>query len=524
MVMEKRTAFTMFLLLWVFLPACGSGGGEGPDAFPDGDVPVETTGDDPAPGEDVELPSDTPDTPVDTPPDEGTDVPPGFCSGKADGAWCDGSDLVQCTGGAETGRESCPMGCETVPGDEPDRCRTEPVCIEEPGPVSPDPPIEVCNYMDWQMSSDGFYLISQFGTTNDPTTMGHTTSCGFLQGHYDYNGCIYDVRSSTCLPGPYEIPWIRGDVDYDYDMVIAAVEANMGGDVPFPEYFYVACAQRFGCGSLLRVTNTENDRCVVVYTEDGGPGATYEDTGYGERRILDSSPAVVTYLEVEHVGWANSTLMYVEWGLPGDVPGQACTRCESSPVAGGYPWGGTAFDVNHMMSLDCRPAVCGDGICGPGEDHASCPGDCPVCEAVPAEGRIIDEIDPCFARGGTASYWHTESDGYGGSLIWTYTTSAAAADNHGIWSLELAVEGTYLVEAYTDADFAGSRQAAYQVTHAGTTETFTVDQTAVDGWNPIGTIHFSAGGGQSVRLDDNTGEPYADRVQIAFDAIRLTPP
>jgi hypothetical protein len=446
------------------------------DAWPDGDVPVEITGDDAAPAEDVVSAEDAAG-------DEDMEVTP----------------------------------------DIPVEDGVTPLCIEEPGGVSPDPPIEVCNYMDWRLSSDGFYLLSRFGTTNDPTTLGHTTSCGFLQGHYDYNGCIYDLRTSSCLPGDHEIPWVQGHVDYDYDTVIAAVEAHMDGDVPFPEYFYVACAQRFNCGSLLRVTNTENGRCVIVYAEDGGPGATYEDEGYGDRRILDSSPAVVHYLQAERWGWASSTLLYVEWGLPGDVPGRACTRCESSPAAGGYPWGGTAFDVNHMMSLECREALCGDGICGAGEDHETCPDDCPVCEAVPAGGRIIDETDPCFSRGGNPTYWNTAPDGYGGSLLWTHTTDSASADNYGLWRIDMAGEGDYRVEAYTDADYARSRQAAYEVTHAGSTESVAVDQTAVDGWNEIGVFHFSTGGGQSVRLNDNTGEPYGDRVQIVFDAVRLTP-
>ena len=399
----------------------------------------------------------------------------------------------------------------------------ESVCIEEPDPVSPDPPIEICNYMDWKLSSDGHYLISQFGTTNDPTTLGRTTSCGWLQGHYDGWGCRYDVRSGTCLSDDHDIPWVYGHVDWDYDEVIAAVDASMGGDVPYPEYFYVACAQRFGCGSLLRVTNTENGRCVVVYVEDGGPNGTYEDEGYGERRILDSSPAVVRYLEVERVGWLNSTLMYVEWGLSGDVPGQACTRCESTPAGYGYPWGGTPFDLNHMMDLDCREEVCGDGTCGPGESHASCPEDCPECGSIPAEGRIVDEVDPCFYAGGTPSSWRSVASGYGGSLLWTYTTDASTADNHGIWTLIFDVEGEYTLEAYTDASYAQSGQASYLVTHAGATDSSVVDQTAIDGWSTIGTFHFAAGAGQSVRLDDNTGEPLADHVQIVFDAVRVSP-
>jgi hypothetical protein len=456
------------------------------------------------------------------PPDGDADGPGGFCVGLSDATWCDGDDLVTCSGGVEAGRETCPEGCWPEPGDTPDHCLEDTVCIDEPSPVSPDPPIEVCNYMDWKMSVDGHYLISQFGTTNDGTTLGRTTSCGFLQDHYDAHGCRYDARTGSCLAGDHDIPWIHGHVDWDYDTMIAQVDEYAGGDVPYPEYFYVACAQRFGCGSLLRVTNTENGRCVVAYVEDGGPGATYEDAGYGGRRILDSSPAIVRTLGVTALGWLHSTMMYVEWGLPGDVPGQACTRCESRPAAYGYTWGGSPYDVNHMMTLECREDVCGDGTCGPDEDHDSCPEDCPTCEPVPRDGRIVDQTDPCYTPGGTPSYWHTEPDGYGGSLMWTHTTDSSGADNYGLWRLELAESGSYTLEVYTDATWAQSRQADYQIVHAGSTDHQVVDQTAVDGWSLVGTYGFAAGGGQSVRLDDNTGEPYSGLTRIVFDAIRLT--
>jgi hypothetical protein len=410
---------------------------------------------------------------------------------------------------------------DAPPGDDGG---PEVLCIETPSGVSPDPPITTCNHMDWSLSSDGYYLLSQFGTTNDPTTLGRTTTCGYLQGHYDYHDCVWDNQTGGCVATEHVIPWVQGDVDYDYDTVLAEVDAHIDGDVPTAEYFYVAGAQRFMCGSTLRVTNTENERCVVVYAEDGGPGSEYEDAGFGGRRILDSSPAVVRYLQAVRVGWASSTMLYVEWGLPGDVPGRRCTRCMSLPASSGYSGRGTAFDPNHMMpSFSCRDAVCGDGLCGPGEDHSTCPGDCPACEPIPPEGRIVDETDRCFRRGGTASYWHTESAGYGGSLIWTYATADAAPDNHGIWELDFAAAGTYLVEAYTAAPWARSRQAAYQVTHGGTTDRVVVDQSAVDGWSSVGRFAFATGSGQSVRLDDNTGEPVAGDVQLVFDAVRITP-
>jgi hypothetical protein len=51
----------------------------------------------------------------------------------------------------------------------------------------------------------------------------------------------------------------------------------------------------------------------------------------------------------------------------------------------------------------------------------------PTCDPLPPEGGILDDLGPCFTRGGTATYWHSESAGWDGHLIWTIATSAAAA-------------------------------------------------------------------------------------------------
>lgn len=243
---------------------------------------------------------------------------------------------------------------EPPPDPEPPPPPPEPVCPATPDPRESAPPADMCAYMDWELSTDGFYLVSRFGTTADSTTLGHSTTCGILQSHYDAYGCRRDATPGECLAGDHHIPWIQGHVDYDHDTVIATVEAHLDGDVPAPEYFYVAGAQRFGCGTLLRVSNPLNGRCVVAYAEDGGPGARYEYADRGARRILDSSPAVVAYLQVERIGWASADLAYVEWAQPGDVPGQACTPCGSTPARQGLESGRSPFDPDQMMPSSCR--------------------------------------------------------------------------------------------------------------------------------------------------------------------------
>lgn len=202
--------------------------------------------------------------------------------------------------------------------------------------------------MDWQRTYDGFYFVSRFGTDGDGTTQGHTTTCGYLQKHYNANGCLYDNQSQACVTGDMTIPWVQGHVDYNRADMLALVDQHLEGDVPAPEYFYVAGGQRFGCGVLLRVSDLSTGRCVVVYTEDGGPGAAYEKPDKAGRRILDASPAVVRHLQLARWGWASSTLLYVEWGQPDDVPGMRCTPCASTAADSTSPMPG-AFDVNHML-------------------------------------------------------------------------------------------------------------------------------------------------------------------------------
>jgi GH25 family lysozyme M1 (1,4-beta-N-acetylmuramidase) len=179
-------------------------------------------------------------------------------------------------------------------------------------------------------------------------------------------------------------------------------------------------------------------------------------------------------------------------------------------------------DINALRAFTVGDPVCGDGVCHPSENHDSCAGDCPVCENVPPDGRIIDEADLCFTGGGDPRWLRNVEGGWDGHLIWTHATDSANVANYGLWSLTFDEPGDYKVEVYIDPAWAESRQCDYQVTHAGTTDVVVIDQAASDGWVDLGTFPFSAGAAQSLRLDDNTGEPLDGQLQIVFDAIRLT--
>ena len=175
-----------------------------------------------------------------------------------------------------------------------------------------------------------------------------------------------------------------------------------------------------------------------------------------------------------------------------------------------------------ITSSNVEMVACGDGVCSQGETSDVCIVDCPRCEPVPPEGRVIDESEICFTRGGTESYWHLEASGFGNSLLYTITTDDPAPDNFGNWRIEALEAGRYRVEAHTPAPHAQSRQAGYQVRHAGSTEVVRIDQMAIDGFAELGAFDFAADGDEWIRLDDNTGEPVSENRRLVFDAVRLT--
>ncbi|HIA02222.1 MAG TPA: M23 family metallopeptidase, partial [Myxococcales bacterium] len=302
---------------------------------------------------------------------------PEFCTEKQNGKWCKDTQLITCQGEQVVQQFECPWGCKSNAVGLADECASQNFCTSVPSTNSSNPPGSSCSYMDWELSPDGFYLVSKFGTDEDPTTWGNLTSCGYLQNHYNAKNCMYDQGTKACLSDSFDIPWTQGHVDYSIQQMVTKVSAHMDGDVPAPKYFYVAGAQRFGCGATLRVSNPDNGRCVVVYAEDGGPGAKYEGANYGGRRILDSSPAVIQYLQVKHLGWKVSDLLYVEWGKAGDVPGQQCSPCESLQAKAGSEENMSLFLVEHMV-----PG------CGAAQQVGSCPsGNGLYC-------GILDGLDP----------------------------------------------------------------------------------------------------------------------------------
>ena len=147
------------------------------------------------------------------------------------------------------------------------------------------------------------------------------------------------------------------------------------------------------------------------------------------------------------------------------------------------------------------------------------------CDPIPADGRVIDETDGCFHKDGTASSWYEANNGMNGACLFTYTTDDPAADNRATWQLDVAADGLYSIEVYTDATVAKSKQAKYIVEHAGGSTEVVIDQTAITGFRNLGEFELVAGVPASITLGDNTGEAYDPNAKIAimFDAVRVLP-
>jgi hypothetical protein len=145
----------------------------------------------------------------------------------------------------------------------------------------------------------------------------------------------------------------------------------------------------------------------------------------------------------------------------------------------------------------------------------------------PANGIIVDDTDPGFVKGGPASGWGTEAEGYGGHLTWArnqawLTRWQAPGYNWGRWYPSLT-PGVYEVRVYIPDRYTTSAKARYWVKHSGGFTLRVVDQSANGGrWVSLGTYAFNGDGEDRVSLATPTFE--ADRSRLlAFDAVQWLP-
>lgn len=306
-------------------------------------------------------------------------------------------------------------------------------------------------------------------------------------------------------------------------------------------------------------TTSANDYYAIDFTLPG-----YPDNGHGQPVLAIASGTVVA-AGWGTVGWASyGQRVYIEHDYTGDgnhyislyahldsiavAVGDEVAQGQQIGALGGSSGGSMTGTGYHLhFALHQNSTIGGSGTGGSYGGHAVVPepidgygmlgqgqtlvsdnsgGPTPPCAVIPGEGAVLDDQGPCFRRYGPASYWHDESAGYADHAVWTYTIDAVDPDNSVRWNLYFDGAGSYRVRAYVPGGLGQSTQAAYSVTHAGTTTEVVRDQSSVaDGWLTLGTFEFAAGGDQYVALADNTGEPYTgtDSTRIAFDAIDVAP-
>ena len=268
---------------------------------------------------------------------------------------------------------------------------------------------------------------------------------------------------------------------------------------------------QFDSGTYQQTLATYGDEVLTI---EGNAGFAVE---FMIARIILSAHVDGVDTREQAIAWINS----VE---PGGANWDAWLTSVTHYYNGCSPTGCSLFDSRYDHYRTATLAVLDEFGADFWADIGNLP-EPPVCEPIPAAGRVIEEDDDCYQDGGDATYWHTAQDGSGGRLRFTETTDSQAVENFGVWQLDFASAGRYAVEVYTDADFGQSRQASYLVSHAGTDTEVIIDQAALDGFQLLGVFDFAAGANQQVRLDDNTGEPWSasDGIRLVFDALRVTP-
>jgi len=145
------------------------------------------------------------------------------------------------------------------------------------------------------------------------------------------------------------------------------------------------------------------------------------------------------------------------------------------------------------------------------------------CEPAVRSGgeTIIDDRDSCFTRGG-CNTWNEEGRGHAGHLWWTHAWDGAP-DCQARWRLRFEEGGEYDVDVWVEDFGQRSTQVPYTVRYGGQQREVVVSQAQGAGWVSLGRFGFAAGDDQWVSVHDGTGEPFADRRQIVFDALRLRP-
>jgi murein DD-endopeptidase MepM/ murein hydrolase activator NlpD len=129
---------------------------------------------------------------------------------------------------------------------------------------------------------------------------------------------------------------------------------------------------------------------------------------------------------------------------------------------------------------------------------------------------VVEEDGACATAAGNAAYWYALSSGSGGRARFTHAVAAATDDNSITWTAQ--ARGRVEVLARVPS-VSTSRQARYVVQGRAVV----VDQQARAG-QLVSLGLFDVDGDLTVRLGDNTGEPFtgsATAKKLGFDALTL---
>jgi hypothetical protein len=89
-------------------------------------------------------------------------------------------------------------------------------------------------------------------------------------------------------------------------------------------WWYAADRQRFGCHSIIKITNPANGKCGYARTDDYGPGTCVEDAAC--MPIIDASPVVAQHLfGASSSGWSSKNLVIAELAPAGTPIGPCPT-------------------------------------------------------------------------------------------------------------------------------------------------------------------------------------------------------
>jgi len=141
----------------------------------------------------------------------------------------------------------------------------------------------------------------------------------------------------------------------------------------------------------------------------------------------------------------------------------------------------------------------------------------------PGKAVIVDNGDTSFVKGGSATGWRTEAEGYNGSLVWTQNNDRVRPNyNWGRWYPSLTA-GRYEVFVYIPHRFTTTANARYWIAHQGGVTLRPINQSAYSNeWVSLGVYTFRGTRDDYVSLADVTFEPRLSRL-IAWDAVKWEP-